>query len=488
MERKRHSRITKSKRIDKTTFSGFKTKFLENFYSLLGIDLSIDEDLIHITNIRDFLLYLKSLHADTFSSCHLLTHKKGAVKYYHYILEHEVFLPVTEGAVKEFTTLFNGIKKSKNKQFIADISSKISHKIVGTYLAKELSFDSHNIVLIISNSEFLHPSDIEQAKFEQHAIFVGTHLKQIIKNDENNRQFLLAKDALKSITTPIRIYKDDICIFSNYKEDTKKSDWTEIKIFNNYNLFFLNTIDENLRPEILHSKRSALIEELLNTLQHELSNPLFGIRLAAEALAEDSLVLDEQETLKEMAQSSLRCQKIIENFSFLHKNQETSFVQLDILKTIPEILTLTKSETKRIKKEIVILKQDESIKEVFLFINPTWFTQIIFNLVINASQAIASIESAKKEITITIDALRHKKEVIIHVKDSGPGINDEIKNEIFKPFFTTKRKGTGLGLPICINLANKIGGKISATNNIDGVGATFTLWLPGVGNEKNITS
>ncbi len=90
------------------------------------------------------------------------------------------------------------------------------------------------------------------------------------------------------------------------------------------------------------------------------------------------------------------------------------------------------------------------------------------NLINNAVHALDG--QGEIEITSSSDS----KNVIIQVKDSGPGIPDENLEKIFEPMFTTKNTGTGLGLVICKSIIEQHGGSISVNNNP----TTFTIKLP----------
>ena len=82
------------------------------------------------------------------------------------------------------------------------------------------------------------------------------------------------------------------------------------------------------------------------------------------------------------------------------------------------------------------------------------------------------------EITTSILKVSHKNVVIIHVKDSGIGIDNQIIDKLFSKFVTKSERGTGLGLFICKNLIEAHGGKIWAKNNVNQTGATFSFTLP----------
>src|SRR6266566_3048040 len=108
--------------------------------------------------------------------------------------------------------------------------------------------------------------------------------------------------------------------------------------------------------------------------------------------------------------------------------------------------------------------------------DPSELQQMLLNLLINAEQALVSVETPR---TIVVRTATSEEEVRLEVADSGPGIAPEIRAKIFDPFFTTKPEGvgTGLGLSICYGVAREHGGRIWV-DSLPGGGATFVVALP----------
>ena len=104
--------------------------------------------------------------------------------------------------------------------------------------------------------------------------------------------------------------------------------------------------------------------------------------------------------------------------------------------------------------------------------------QVVLNLFLNA------IEIMKPGgcLTVQTQGLHSQQEVLLSVKDTGPGIDPEILPDIFEPFITNKATGTGLGLTITHDIIHQHHGRIEAENNPEG-GAIFKVWLPMV--ERN---
>ena len=108
--------------------------------------------------------------------------------------------------------------------------------------------------------------------------------------------------------------------------------------------------------------------------------------------------------------------------------------------------------------------------------SPGPVSQVFVNLLVNAAQALESVEGERKEIRVT--ARREADMAVIEVSDTGPGIPSEVLSRLFQPFFTTKGStGTGLGLSISRNIVRRLGGDL-AVRSVPGDGTVFTVSLP----------
>ncbi len=107
---------------------------------------------------------------------------------------------------------------------------------------------------------------------------------------------------------------------------------------------------------------------------------------------------------------------------------------------------------------------------------PAMLQQVLFNIVQNAAQAMNGVGA------IDADANAQGRSIVIRIRDSGPGIPDDVLPRMFEPFFTTKApgEGTGLGLAISYEIAHELGGSIRASNHAGG-GACFDVVLPSIG-------
>lgn len=464
----------KRKKITSINFND-KSELKEHFSAILADPASIEGLPGQILGSPFFKSY---------NICQLAFHEKGrpsAKTYYSHFGEEKqrIF------SAKEFNTFFNKLSRTKNCFFTQENFKQNFLKPVGNFLAKSTEFKNYRTLIILSNNSFLPPSEEEQQIFLQFSNIMGPVFNTLLLEENNNKKSSVLLQCLKNFPMPLKVTEENerkILFFngntSKNKQsgEQKKSEKINIPLNKGRSLTISNHFTSGVTSDLYHYHRINLLGELLNTLSHELSNPLFGMKLSTEIWADEEKNPEIKETLEDIIDATDRCQKIISNFSNLYKKQN-KFEATNLKEVISDTMTLAKSETKTIIKNLNfhgIEKENEII-----LTNKTWLSQIIFNLIINSAQALNTNNKESKP-KIDVDVYYHKntQEVSILVSDNGPGIPEDSAASLFEPFFTTKNSGTGLGLSICKNLASKLGGGLSFKNNENNHGATFYLNLP----------
>lgn len=252
-----------------------------------------------------------------------------------------------------------------------------------------------------------------------------------------------------------------------------------------------NRAEKKLRQE----NKMIAVGQLSAGLAHEIRNPLGLIKNYSYILRDiaDEFNTDELEESDEMLEHSLdvidesvgRIDALIENllrFSRLSNDEKALF---NLEKLLQSIISLErkKLETSRIRltlnceKDLSVCTCEESIKI------------IAFNLLNNAVEAFEESERKDGEIRIAVSREYdgEKTAVRLDIKDNGPGISEEAMETIFNPFFTTKAKGTGLGLYIVNSEVEKVGGRIAVTSE-EGKGTLFTVRIPDERKQRNHTA
>lgn len=378
--------------------------------------------------------------------------------------------------VKDFNSFFNSIKKSKIKSFSSETFSKMNLPFNGSFLAKEIMSKKYSMVAIVSRHDFLSYSKDEVELFETCIDLLQPHFERLIDQEFSDKRISELRVCLKDFPLPLRI-KDGVS-GASFLNDLYTSELQDKDIFFNKKVQGPFTIDlydsDELRHyafDLFHFQRISLLGELLNTLRHELSNPLFGLKLGSQLFSMMDVNSDSKELMHEIEKNINRCQVIIENFSNLYQVQSES-KPVSIKKIIDEAIVLSKSEGREVRKSIVFQNNTE---EVLLDVPLIFVVQIIFNLIVNAAQAMKALPQPQ-ELKLIINV--EDQMVHIDVIDNGPGISSDKIPQLFKPFFTTKPQGTGLGLVLSRNLALKMGGNLEYLVNNSDKGAHFRLTLP----------
>jgi two-component system NtrC family sensor kinase len=378
--------------------------------------------------------------------------------------------------VKDFNAFYNSVKKSKIKTFTTDAFPSIDFPFNGSFLAKEVISKKYSLVAIVSRHDFLNFIKDEIELYETCIDLLQPHFERLIDQEFSDKRISELRVCLKDFPLPLRI-KDSVTE-ATFVNDLFQNELQEKDIFFSKKVkgpFSLDLYDSDelhhYAFDLFHFQRISLLGELLNTLRHELSNPLFGLKLGSQVFRTLDAPEDSKEIMSEIEKNINRSQLIIENFSNLYQVQTESKPVL-IKKIIEEALVLSKSESREIKKNVNYHTDSDSLS---LDVPLIFVVQIIFNLIINATQAMKQ-ENQRGELDLVIH--QDKDVIYIDVSDSGPGIPEDKVCELFKPFFTTKPQGTGLGLVLSRNLAVKMGGNLEYLVNNSSKGAKFRLTLP----------
>ncbi len=378
--------------------------------------------------------------------------------------------------VKEFNSFFHSIKKSKIKSFSTELFPKINLPFNGSFLSKEITSRKYSLIALVSRHDFLTYSKEEVELFTICIDLLQPHFERLIDQEFSDKRISELRLCLKDFPLPLRI--KDAVSGRCFLNDLFTSELQENDIFYNKKVKTSFSIDlyesDQLRHyafDLFHFQRISLLGDLLNTLRHELSNPLFGLKLGSQLFSMMSIDEDNKLIMSEIEKNINRCQVIIENFSNLYQIESESRPVI-LKKIIDESIVLSKSESREIRKKIKYLNGTDLLS---LNVPVIFVVQIIFNLIVNASQAMRD-NTGPKELNLTISS--SDASVFMDVLDNGPGITHDEHSLLFKPFFTTKAHGTGLGLILSRNLAIKMGGNLEYLNNNKSKGAHFRLTLP----------
>jgi len=226
----------------------------------------------------------------------------------------------------------------------------------------------------------------------------------------------------------------------------------------------------------IEAEKQLVWKEVARIMAHEIKNPLTPIKLSVERLEMKAGSNTEintdllHESLGIIKEEVNNLQTLVDRFRGFASLPEArpEFYKIDV--QLNEIVGAYRPEHN------IVLKIDSSLSP--LYADKVQIKQVVVNLIQNAIQS-----SDSADLQINIDLKSDDDNVILEIIDNGPGIASEHLEKIFEPYFTTRRKGTGLGLPIVRRIIENHGGIILINSIID-QGTTVTITLPIIENER----
>jgi two-component system NtrC family sensor kinase len=234
-----------------------------------------------------------------------------------------------------------------------------------------------------------------------------------------------------------------------------------------------------LNDQLIQSDKMAALGKMATGIAHEINNPLAIIGEKAGWMR-DLLVEEEfreSENFKEYVQSVdkieehvERARKITHNMLGFARRMEHRLDDVDINHVLHQTLELLQSHAQTNNIEI---RKDFQSGLPIIASDQSQLQQVFLNLINNA------IDAVEKDGWIEIKTRKKDSQIIVAIKDNGPGIAEEHLKKVFDPFFTTKEtgKGTGLGLSVSYNIIEKLGGTIKAESK-PSEGAVFSIKIP----------
>jgi len=230
--------------------------------------------------------------------------------------------------------------------------------------------------------------------------------------------------------------------------------------------------EQTIRSQLIQSERLALVGRLLASVSHELNNPLQAIQNALFLLKdEENLSLQGKQDLEVILSEAERMAALIERLRNAYRPVRIQdFQPVDLNNLIEDVHALIATHMRQ--KEIAFeFFPDPDLPNVSGASDQ--LRQVALNLFLNA----VDVMKPGGRLTVETRGLIRQNEVLLTVKDTGPGIDPEILPRIFDPFITSKRTGTGIGLTITQDIIQQHHGRIEAAGNSN-KGAVFNVWLP----------
>jgi PAS domain S-box-containing protein len=235
---------------------------------------------------------------------------------------------------------------------------------------------------------------------------------------------------------------------------------------------------QQLQSDFAHMNRVSTMGELAASLTHEITQPIASARNNARAASnflnrQPSDLGEVREALDSVVSDADRAGNILDRIRDHIRKAPPRKERVDLNQAITDVIALAHgaiikngvSVQTRLTDDLLSVQGDR-----------VQLQQVVLNLILNAVEAMGSVEAGARELSIITG--QDQAGVRVAVRDSGPGIDPDHRERIFQAFYTTKSSGTGMGLSICRSIINAHGGRLWVEAN-EPRGAVFQFILPG---------
>lgn len=237
-----------------------------------------------------------------------------------------------------------------------------------------------------------------------------------------------------------------------------------------------------LERELAEHTRLASLGQMAATVAHNIKNPLSSIKTIVQLMQEDRQLASKYGQDLTLINSEIgRLTDSVTQLLRFSKPTLASAVNVDLARVLEKILLIFRPEAERrnIYLDLKLSSQPLWVKggeEVLL--------EVFQNLLVNALEV--SKEHGRVAVHATVIGSAAQRKVLVQVEDEGPGIPAEIQQKVFMPFFTTKQKGTGLGLAVVQRRVMDLSGEVACVSPISPKGGTrFEVTLPRSGDKED---
>ena len=233
-----------------------------------------------------------------------------------------------------------------------------------------------------------------------------------------------------------------------------------------------------LESNLAHLNRLSMMGELTASLAHEILHPIATARNNARAAArflemKPPNLGEVGEALSCIVRDADRAKDIVARVRDHIKKAPPRKDWFEVNEAIEDVIVMARSA---IDKNKVSVRTDFATNAISVEGDRVQLQQVVLNLVLNAVEAMSSVEDGARELSIRTEQSQTNG-VLIAVRDSGPGIDREHFDRVFDPFYTTKTSGVGMGLAICRSIIAAHRGRLWAEPNRPR-GAIFQFTLP----------
>ena len=231
------------------------------------------------------------------------------------------------------------------------------------------------------------------------------------------------------------------------------------------------------QQKLIQQEKLAMLGQMGAGIVHETRNFLTTIKGSCQLIS----MLTKEELTKKHAESINNnvdeVNRIISEFLFLSKPRKLELIEVSLYDVFQSLRSMieTSSLLKGVDIDIRISKEER-----YILCDESQIKQVILNLCKNAIEAIEEKKDGKIIVDTGYDEVEN--EMYISITDNGKGISEETLKNLGKPFFTSKKNGTGLGLNVCYEIVHRHTGRIEVKSKL-GIGTTFKVFLPCIEDE-----
>ena len=273
---------------------------------------------------------------------------------------------------------------------------------------------------------------------------------------------IMPRKALEAeITDPLELVK------------VPKEEQEKFRLLLNY-IHDLLGIIRRLEDQLQRTSNVGIVgKTMVAGLAHDLRNPMAAIISSAQFCLENEKLSPVTEQYLQMIQENSRAATNLLNQFLEFAKVKLTFKSLDLNEIVKKTWQAAALEPgcRNVTFKALLA---EGLPEIFA--DPEKIERIFLNLFLNAIQAVSQ-NCSPGMVTVQSRFLHSENMAEINIIDNGPGIPEEIQHKIYKPFFTTKKGGTGLGLHLCQYFVEQHKGKIAIERACQG-GTKITVWLP----------
>ena len=380
---------------------------------------------------------------------------------------------------------FNEMTRKVANARDAERKSKMEAEAQRAYLEAVLSRLSSG-VLVLDKDNRLRTANISSSQI------LGIDIDKVSGKtlDDIQREFRYLEPLINTIKTNQAEHAGDwraqVTLFGTSGRQILMCSGTSLSLSNEEDTTIHVTVFDDITA-LIQGQKDAAWGEMARRLAHEIKNPLTPIQLAAERLQHKylgSMEPEQAESLKRLTNTIIQqvetMKEMVNTFSEYARPPVPSLEYLDLNQLIQEVIDLFGNLDANASINMDLAPDLPKIKA-----DPGRLRRVFNNLITNAFDA--SADKKQTILTIKTDYVSEKglDFIEVRIRDSGPGVSEDIISSIFEPYVTNKQKGTGLGLAIVKKIIEEHGGVVWLENNAEEPGACAIIRLP-VSTSANI--